>query len=505
MRKDCVLTLCNLSFGTNSSQMTTDGATHTLCELCDLRVLINMERISVVFRNLASHQGNVRRMVGAGVVPTLVAIASKGNFETKLHCLIGLCLISFESTVRLAMAEEGAIPTIMELSRYIGTRAAVHYCGMAISNIAAEPKAQAILVKAGAISTLMDWMDHQTDSSSGDGDGEKQKRKKKRQDEDSEEELMRKARQRAKIPPVEPDELEPLSERFEEPRVKFEERSLPWRKFHIQLKVVEPEPPPMPAITRPSMIVKSKKKKRRASTPGVGEKKKKLNKGEEEKQRRKNEGANEAAALITKQQENPQDIENDKILEQLKDEIMKVCKPTVCVADEDVVDELKEKDLVSWARRNDFALSKQAENMQTQAGHNDGKGIDSQEMQEIGDALESGDAGFENLFASMRSGSMPIMDPPKSPLVSSTKRSNTDKSGSSKFPEEPEESPTSPTSPTSPEVMESPNRNQELDVFSDFEDTMQGVSQARSSIRESSADFGNEDFMQHLDNIIAKF
>ena len=88
VRKDCVLTLCNLSFATNSAQMTSDGATHTLCELCDLRSAISMERISIVFRNLASHQGNVRRMVGAGVVPTLVAIASKGSLDTKIHCMM---------------------------------------------------------------------------------------------------------------------------------------------------------------------------------------------------------------------------------------------------------------------------------------------------------------------------------------------------------------------------------------------------------------------------------
>lgn len=52
------------------------------------------------------------------------------------------------------MAEEGAIPAIMELSSYIGTRAAVHYCGMAISNIAAESKAQGILVKAEFASSI---------------------------------------------------------------------------------------------------------------------------------------------------------------------------------------------------------------------------------------------------------------------------------------------------------------------------------------------------------------
>jgi hypothetical protein len=531
VRKDCVLTLCNLSYGTNSSQMTTDGATHTLCELCDLHVSINMERISVVFRNLASHQGNVRRMVGAGVVPTLVAIASKGSVETKLHCLVGLCLISFEPTVRLSMAEEGAIPTIMELSRYIGNRAAVHYCGMAISNIAAEPKAQAILVKAGAILTLMEWMDHQTSSNNtndddddfmGGGGEKKKKNRRHHKQEESEEELMRRARQRAAVPPVEPSELEPLSERFEEPRVKFAERSLPWRKFHIQLKVVEPEPPPMPAIARPVIGAKKKRKKRRASTPG-GTKIKKKNKDNDGKKKEKEagkDGEEDAIEMLLKRTENPQDVENHKILSGLKGKIVEECKPTVLPADESIIDELKAKDVASWARRTQPAIV-HAHDPEGKGGEGKDDGPRSPLLGEgEGDGSGPG-TGFEGLFASMRTGSMPIMDPPKSPLFSSRR----DGAGGDGYQGGDMAAMANPHSrsaafgtSTVPQVMPEDSMGSEMspgpvpeegDVFFDFENTMQDVRHTNSknnrTTARNTADFGTQDFMQHLDGLIDKF
>ena len=95
VRQDCVVALSNLSAHSNSHRMTMDGATHTLCELCDLKNIRSMERIAVVFRNLSCHQANARRMVEAGVVPTLDAISKRGNPETILHCLVALCNLSF--------------------------------------------------------------------------------------------------------------------------------------------------------------------------------------------------------------------------------------------------------------------------------------------------------------------------------------------------------------------------------------------------------------------------
>ena len=164
VRRDCVLALCNLSFNTNSSRMTNDGATHTLCELCDLRNTMNMERIAVVFRNLASHQGNVRRMVSAGVVSMLVAIASKNpGLHTLEHVLVALCLISFEESVREAMAEDGAVRTVMSVASQLGSRESMHYCGLTISNLAADSGAHKMLVAAGAIGTLMKWMESQAE------------------------------------------------------------------------------------------------------------------------------------------------------------------------------------------------------------------------------------------------------------------------------------------------------------------------------------------------------
>ena len=43
-----------------------------------------------MFRNLASHQGNIRGMGSDGVVPTRVAIGSKASAEVHMNCLIAL-------------------------------------------------------------------------------------------------------------------------------------------------------------------------------------------------------------------------------------------------------------------------------------------------------------------------------------------------------------------------------------------------------------------------------
>ena len=79
--------------------MTLDGATHTICALCDMHISISRERIATVFHNLSSQQDNIRSMGSAGAVPTLVAIGSKTSAEVRVNFLIALCLISLESQV----------------------------------------------------------------------------------------------------------------------------------------------------------------------------------------------------------------------------------------------------------------------------------------------------------------------------------------------------------------------------------------------------------------------
>ena len=59
------------------------------------------------------------------------------------------------------MAEEGIVTSVMEMSHYIGTPAAIHYCGLTISNIAVENRAQELQVAVGALTVLMKWMEHQ--------------------------------------------------------------------------------------------------------------------------------------------------------------------------------------------------------------------------------------------------------------------------------------------------------------------------------------------------------
>ena len=467
--------------------MTSDGATHTLCELCDLRSAISMERISIVFRNLASHQGNVRRMVGAGVVPTLVAIASKGSLDTKIHCMIGLCLISFEPTICLTMAEEGAIPAIMELSSYIGTRAAVHYCGMAISNIAAESKAQGILVKAGAISTLMAWMDQASHS------GRHHKGSKNQKNEQTEEELMHAARQRIQVPTVEEDELEPLTERFEEPRVKFEERSLPWRKFHIQLRVSEPEPPPLPSIQRPVIVHRKSSKKHRKPPP--------TKKSDTNKEKTPVEGS---VGVLAGRPPNPVDVENERILKRAEEKLHSESTLSVGLPDDDLVDELKHKDVSSWAKRTEVSISalKKGETNEDNFATGGGGGglyMNGDGHQNNSNTTSGGEqlGGFEALFQSMRTGDMPV----EGELVPET--------GSSS-------SRSSPTSPTSADgtqrsstridgspLMEDIRREEEFsnDIFQDFEVTMHDVKESTANSTFGSLGFGDEDFFKHLDDL----
>ena len=466
VRKDCVLTLCNLSFATNSAQMTTDGATHTLCELCDLRSAISMERISIVFRNLASHQGNVRRMVGAGVVPTLVAIASKGSLDTKIHCMIGLCLISFEPTVRLTMSEEGAIPAIMELSSYIGTRAAVHYCGMAISNIAAESKAQGILVKAGAISTLMAWMDQASHSG----------HKKNGSKEQTEEELMHEARQRVQVPLVEEGELEALSERFDEPKVQFEEKSLPWRKFHIQLRVSEPESPPLPNIQRPVIVTR---KSKRRSVPKEKPKSPKSNAMGKKK------GESSSSGLIGRPP-NPADVENEKILERAKKKMDNHSSSALQVTspNEELVADLRKKDNHIYAKRNEISISvtKSNDNDRYREGHGTSGS-------NAGNTIATGEGGFEALFESMRTGEHPIVE--SSPVVPET-GSPTSNGASSTHDDGYER--------REHHMMGGNEVNNE--VFMDFETTMQEVQTTTANSTFGSVGFGEEDFFKHLDHVL---
>ena len=489
VRKDCVLTLCNLSYGTNSAQMTLDGATHTLCELCDLRSAITMERISIVFRNLSSHQGNVRRMVGAGVVPTLVAIASKGSLDTKIHCMVGLCLISFEPTVRLAMAEEGAIPAIMELSSYIGTRAAVHYCGMAISNIAAESKAQGILVKAGAITTLMAWMDQASTS-----EAEGSSRKNKHHQEQTEEELMHAARQRAEVPAVEEGELEALTERFDEPKINFEEKSLPWRKFHIQLRVSEPEPPPLPTIQRPVIVNRKDLKRQRAAAKAALMNA--ANEGDE----------SAAAALIGGRPPNPADVENEKILKRAGDKMSLMFEGDYKVGDPDaeLVEKLKRKDGGSWAKRTEVLVSGLKKTSEGEDGDDQHRGSPGGGNNEGGgEGTDGAKGGFEELFQSMRTGDMPMTGasekdegnevPETSSPVGATSplsfRSPASGTGSPML---------SPTSSMGDPRFSGAVNNE---VFDEFELTMDEVRDTTDNATFGSLGFGEEDFFKHLDNL----
>ena len=60
------------------------------------------------------------------------------------------------------MAEEGAAHCVMRLSRGLDTIEAVQFCGLTISNLASDQAAHKILVEAGAISTLMEWLAKQT-------------------------------------------------------------------------------------------------------------------------------------------------------------------------------------------------------------------------------------------------------------------------------------------------------------------------------------------------------
>jgi hypothetical protein len=483
--------------------MTTDGATHTLCQLIDLRSPLSMERISIVFRNLASHQGNVRRMVGAGVVPTLVAIASKGGIDTKIHCLIGLCLISFEPTVRLIMSEEGAIPAIMELSSYIGTRAAVHYSGMAISNIAAESKAQEILVKSGAISTLMAWMD-QASHSGGHKTSSHHKRK-------TEEELMHEARKRVQVPIVEEAELETLSERFDEPRVKFDERSLPWRKFHIQLRVSEPEPPPLPNIQRP--VLKKQRRRRKSATAKDKKDKSKPNKKSSKDDKMK-EPAVSGNGLVGRPP-NPTDVENEKILSRANEKLSSTSSDLhISTANEKVVSELRKKDNGSWTNpTNNFSISATKTNADA-VTLNDTNNLNV----DTSDENIEGSGGFEGLFRSMRQGEFPVAENPEieepttspprpetgSPAVSPKHGSGEDTNG--------------PPSPY--DIMQQHEEDLEKEesiqfnngknyanneIFADFETEMHNVRNNVANNTFGAIDFGGDgDFFAHLDSLNLK-
>jgi len=292
---------------------------------------------------LASHQGNVRRMVGAGVVPTLVAIANKSGIDTQFHCLIALTLISYEPSVRVIIAQEGAVEGLLMLSHNIGTAAAVHYCGLAISNIAAEEDAQQILVQAGAIATLMKWMDNQTH-----GGGNKSI------DEDK---LIRQARQRAHVPPVEDSELLPLEERFSEPKVKFEQRSLPWRKFRIQMKVVEPEPPSMPGIRRPEA---SKSRGKTEDQDSMTE---------------------DAKAMM------------QNVMVDIKSHVAREIK----FPDETVLQSLKAKDKGSWAKRNEVGINHfKASDI---VPGNENKPVEASRVQ---DEVPTQEGTLENLFSQLR-------------------------------------------------------------------------------------------------------
>lgn len=245
VRQDCVVALCNLSAHSNSAKMTNDGATHTLCELCDLKNVSSMERIAVVFRNLSCHQANARRMVDAGVVPTLVAMSSRGNPETVQHTLVALCNLSFEPTVRKTMAEEGAAKCVMRLSRGLDTVEAVQFCGLTISNLASDQAAHKILVEAGAISTLMAWLEKQTRPR---GRHRTPEEEVAQNDADK---ILQKARHRIEVPRVLSTDLQKVSVKLTEPEVKFSLRSLPWRKLSVQSTAHEPAEPALPKVERP--------------------------------------------------------------------------------------------------------------------------------------------------------------------------------------------------------------------------------------------------------------
>ena len=258
VRQDCVVALSNLSAHSNSHRMTMDGATHTLCELCDLKNVRSMERIAVVFRNLSCHQANARRMVEAGVVPTLDAISKRGNPDTIRHCLVALCNLSFAkddlpgASVRQKMAEEGAATCVMRLSRILDTVEAFQFCGLSISNLASDRNAHQLLVEAGAINLLMEWLDRQTN---------KPKSKKKKNGEDNyyqedlnddADKILIKARHRIEVPTVEEaKDLPKVNVSFIEPHVEFSAKSLPWRKFTVELTPNEPNPPNLPNVERP--------------------------------------------------------------------------------------------------------------------------------------------------------------------------------------------------------------------------------------------------------------
>ena len=53
------------------------------------------------------------------------------------------------------MNEEGDVSSVMEVPHDIGTPVAIHYCGLTISNIAVENRAQELLVIVGALTVLM--------------------------------------------------------------------------------------------------------------------------------------------------------------------------------------------------------------------------------------------------------------------------------------------------------------------------------------------------------------
>jgi hypothetical protein len=251
VRQDCVVALCNLSAHSNTSKMTNDGATHTLCELCDLRNVRSMERIAVVFRNLSCHQANARRMVDAGVVPTLVAMSTRGNPRTVDHALVAICNLSFEPTVRQTMAEEGAAHCVMRLSRGLDTIEAVQFCGLTISNLASDQAAHKILVEAGAISTLMEWLAKQT--------APRNKRLSNAFEDQSNEadKILHFARHRIEVPKVEKSDLKEVKIALVQPEVSFTLRSLPWRKLSVQSTAHEPSAPRLPAVQRPIVTASS--------------------------------------------------------------------------------------------------------------------------------------------------------------------------------------------------------------------------------------------------------
>ena len=161
---DCAAALCNLSHYTNTARMVEHGAGAALIDLVrdSKETDIDLRRRCIVgIRNLVSHSGNVATMVEEGVVPVVVSLCAVQDTQTLLSASAALVCISMHTPSRGTLAKQQGIHGVMNAS--IAAPPVIHdtvnrYSVVALSNLALDTEAHAMMMEAGALTMLMQYL-----------------------------------------------------------------------------------------------------------------------------------------------------------------------------------------------------------------------------------------------------------------------------------------------------------------------------------------------------------